>query len=81
MTKAEVMRAALHAEGCLGHAETDEPVFVLRAKDKVAAETVRDWARRALMVGTPEEKIEEAQEVANMMDVYRSAHGGGKIPD
>jgi hypothetical protein len=58
---------------CLNRAAPDEPVFVLRAKDKHAAMTVRHWATMAQ--GTHEaERIAEARELADRMDKWRVAH-------
>ena len=44
MTKAEELR---NPHGCLNRAAPDEPVFVLRAKDPIAAQVVRLWAAMA----------------------------------
>lgn len=43
-TKKEVLAAANRGEGCLGRAADDEPVFVLRAQDCLAADLVEKWA-------------------------------------
>lgn len=47
MTKQETIDAAAMGEGCLGRSQADEPVFVLVARDQIAASVVRDWAERA----------------------------------
>jgi len=60
---------------CLNKAASDEPLFVLRAKDPLAAETVRAWARFAEEQGLHEpEKINEARMAANQMDSWRSSY-------
>lgn len=41
--KDEIARA-LVGDGCLGKAADDEPVFVLRAQDILAADLVEHWA-------------------------------------
>ena len=46
-------------QSCLNKAEPEELIFVVRAKDPLAAQTVRHWA--AMAVGVHEkEKIDEA---------------------
>ena len=74
-------KEALNGEGCLARAADDEPVFVLRAQDQAAANTVRDWAVRAKALGSPAEKVIQAFDDARAMDAWRNAHGGGKVPD
>lgn len=60
----------------------DEPVFVLRAKDKVASEVVRDWALRARNAGTERRTIDAVLIWADRMDAYRhDNYSGGDIPD
>lgn len=81
MTAEETIAAAARGEGCLGRSEPDEPVFVLTARDRAAADTVRDWANRAAAMGAPTAKVAEAMGAANVMEVWRLARGGGKVPD
>jgi hypothetical protein len=57
--KLERQRAA-RGEGCLGKAADDEPVFVLRAQDALAADLVEKWAIWARMHGCPNDKVQEA---------------------
>lgn len=55
---------------CLNKADSNEPIFVLRAKDPFAAQAVRLWA--AMSVGRHEpEKIEEANTLAYQMEAWR----------
>lgn len=67
MKKCEVL---LRPDSCLNKAATNEPVFVLRAKDPVAAQAVRLWASMAegLHEGI---KVEDALKVAATMDEWR----------
>lgn len=54
---------------CLNKAAPDEPVFVLRAKDPFAAQTVRLWA--AMSEGHHEgDKIHEALKLASEMEEW-----------
>ena len=80
-TKAEEVKALAEGRGCLGRSQDDEPVFILCARDKVASHAVRAWAWAANVAGAPQVKTEEALELANLMDVWRASHGGGKVPD
>ena len=60
-------------DSCLNKAAHDEPVFVLRAKDPHAAQTVRLWA--AMSHGAHcGEKIDEAIALADEIDAWRVAH-------
>lgn len=43
---------------CLNKAEPDEPVFVIRAKDPLAAATIRHWVAMAYDVHEPEKRAE-----------------------
>jgi len=56
---------------CLNKAAGDEPVFVLRAKDPLAAQTIRHWATMAEGYHEPK-KIKEAFELADAMDSWRN---------
>lgn len=65
-------------ESCLAKiTDSNEPVFVLRARDLVAADTVRTWASLATAAGVPEEKIEQARAIADLMDQWPEK----KVPD
>jgi hypothetical protein len=56
---------------CLNRAADDEPVFVLRAKDPLAAKMVEDWAARALLAGLHEDKVQAAYRYARSMRAWR----------
>ncbi len=62
-------------ESCLNRAEDDEPLFVIRAKDKVSASAVRTWAEWAEMTGVhPPDQIQEARAIAEDMENWRRVH-------
>lgn len=68
MALAKIERAnAAAGKGCLGKAADDEPVFILRAQDALAAELVELWAIRAHAVGCPNDKVQEAKALADEM--------------
>jgi hypothetical protein len=50
----------LDGRGCLGKAEADEPIFVLRAQDRLAPLLVWMWATLAWWCGCPRNKVGEA---------------------
>jgi hypothetical protein len=67
---------------CLNKAADDEPIFVLRANDPVAAAIVRIWAERyvsekiehntdGILTGAQLLKAQEARGLANQMDSWR----------
>ena len=56
---------------CLNKAGATEFVFVLRAKDALAAQTVRHWAMMADGIHEPE-KITEALRIADAMEQWRA---------
>ncbi len=68
---------AARGEGALGRAADDEPVFVLRGQDKLAATLVNEWALRARDEGCPPEKVAEAQELSRLMSQWPNR----KYPD
>jgi hypothetical protein len=77
LTKKEVLEAALRGEGCLGKAADDEPVFVLRSQDNLAADLVEKWAiSMGLLVTSIDEgsrlavKASEARSIAEAMRAW-----------
>jgi hypothetical protein len=88
-TKREELAANARGEGCLGKSQDDEPVFVLVARDRIAADIVRDWAYKFLDLRTrtnsfdaeASAKYDDALRLAGAMEAWRDAHGGGKVPD
>jgi hypothetical protein len=69
-TKREELEMAARGEGCLGRAADDEPVFILRAQDRLAATLVRDWAEYARNNGCGAMKVDEALRLADLMDAW-----------
>jgi hypothetical protein len=60
----------------------DEPVFIVRAKDRFASQAVRVWAAYVLAGGGDPTMVARVQEWADEMDAYRREHfNGGKTPD
>lgn len=55
----------------------DEPVFLLRAQDAVAANTVRFWAAAAATAGADPAIVEAARKHAALMEAWPTK----KIPD
>ena len=58
---------AVKGQGPLGKAAYDEPVFILRAQDCLAAEVVEQWAIRARSLGVNTDKVREAFDLAEEM--------------
>lgn len=71
-TKREALEQAARGEGCLGRAADDEPVFVLRAQDLLAARLVDDWAEEAGRKACPPDKVAEARVIAGQMRQWRN---------
>lgn len=59
----------LSSTSCLNKAADDEPIFVLRAADPVAAATIKHWATMAQGHHEPQ-KIIEARRCANAFDDF-----------
>lgn len=78
MAEARIERElAAQGKGCLGKAKPDEPVFILRAQDVLAADLVDAWATQANLLGCPWDKVREARELAKAMREWP----GRKSPD
>lgn len=79
--KAKEEIAALHrGEGPLAKAAPTEPIFILRAQDRLAPSIVEAWADLAASLGSPHEKVREARELAESMKRWQRRHGA-KTPD
>lgn len=79
--KAREEIAALDAgEGPLAKAAPNEPIFILRAQDRLAPSVVESWADLAAALGAPFEKVREARELAESMKRWQRRHGA-KTPD
>lgn len=66
---------------CLNKAYDDEPLFVLRAKDLCAVETILRWIELRKSCGKPtsDEKFIEARKLADMMTKWFVAHNNEQI--
>jgi hypothetical protein len=64
----------------LGKIPEDEPVFLLRASDLLAPDTVRHWADALAEAGGDDNLIQLALAHANAMDLWQAEHGF-KLPD
>lgn len=58
---------ALVGKGCLGKAADNEPVFILRAQDMLAADLVDVWAIQANAAGCSPDKVSDAKRLAQEM--------------
>lgn len=71
-----------HDPGLLDKIGDDEPIFILRAQDIVAAAIVDEWAKVALMQGSPSEKVYGAIQVATDIRAWQYKNGRKvKVPD
>lgn len=80
MTKIQVLEAAIRGEGCLGKAADDEPVFVLRAQDLLAYETLRHWIYTARMNEVDADKIDGVVDDLEQFRQWSMDHTT-KLPD
>jgi hypothetical protein len=81
MTKAEELAALPDGNTPLAHSADDEPIFVLVARDKLAASIVRVAAERMRWLNVSQDRIDSATRIAAEMDSWRARNGGGKVPD
>lgn len=58
----------------------DEPVFVIRGRDRAAPATLRAYAREALAAGAEPELVASVTAHAEAMEEYQLRHGS-KVPD
>jgi exoribonuclease II len=60
----------------------DEPVFIVRAQDKFAMDTVADWIRRAKQFAVNEVKIARVMKHLDAISAFWGANPGRvKLPD
>ena len=64
-------------EGKIGE---NEPVFLLRATDRVSPVAVEAWAREAARIGAASEIVDAAMSQARAMVAWQHAYGN-KVPD
>jgi len=75
MTKEEVIAGP----SCLTRSADDEPVFVLCARDPIAAKIIRAWCEEARKTGHHElGKIRRAEEEANDFDRWHAEKKAAK---
>lgn len=67
---AAILRLNTTDNKCMVNALRGEPIFVIRGKDRIGADTVGAWAVNATHFHEPE-KIKDALEVAQMMNEWR----------
>ena len=58
----------------------DEPVFLIRGKDAVGPETLRNWADSAARIGAGHDIVQAAREQADEMERWQAQHGS-KVAD
>lgn len=63
-----------------GGPEKEEPIFVLRARDALAPEIVREWAFRARRLGVRPDKWASAKKIADAMEDWQIANAR-RVPD
>lgn len=71
------MATKKHGISCYEKAAPDEPLFVLRAQDRLAPATIRMWARMAEENHVRHELVEEARRCADDMEKWPTR----KMPD
>lgn len=59
---------------CFNRSGEDEPIFVLRARDPIAAATVNAWVKLAKEREIHKDRIEEALSHAQRMQDWRATH-------
>lgn len=69
--------ATKHTDTCLRKAADEEPIFVLRAQDRLAPAVVERWAELAEQNGVPASKTADAWETAALMRQWHTR----KLPD
>lgn len=58
----------------------DEPIFVLRAQDEEAPETIIDYAKKCERAGSPQEHVNAVMEVYDTFMDWQRTHTT-KVPD
>lgn len=64
-------------DSTLAKAGENEPIFALRAQDKLAPIAIRTWIGVARWFGVPQSKLDEAERCAVAMEEWN----GARIPD
>ena len=76
-TSKEQIMGTKRNDACLKKVGDDEPIFVLRAQDMLAPDLVRQWAVYAAFNDCPDEKVQEALDIADRMEAWSNR----KMPD
>jgi hypothetical protein len=72
---------AVSGRGCLGKAADDEPVFILRAQDKLMPVALSVWIQEAAAyIGHDHPKVLEAKELLDKVHRWGATHPT-KMPD
>ncbi len=69
-----------HNSPTLENVADDEPIFVLRAQDENAPDTIDAWADATSADGANQEKIASARGIADQMREWQRRNGS-KLPD
>ena len=69
-----------HDNKCADNAADDEPIFTLRAQDRLAPTVLQVWITLARIAGTPAPKLLEAMSCLRDMEEWQRKQGS-KIPD
>lgn len=57
---------------CFNKAKDDEPIFVLRAQDRIAPNVIDMWCEFAECAGVGPAKIQEARHLAEQMRAWKN---------
>jgi hypothetical protein len=66
---------------CYANAEPDEPIFVMRGKDRHAPRLVRAWAAFRREEGEDPAIVQGAFDIADAMDLWRAGHRPAPAPE
>lgn len=58
-----------------------EPVFILRGRDMLAPDMVREWAYHARRIGVNEPKLDDARRIADQMEQWQWDNDIRKVAD
>jgi len=66
---------------CLNRAGADEPLFILRGKDPLAAKIIEEWAARAALAGLHNDRFREAFRYAQAVRAWRKKNFPDGLPE
>lgn len=83
MAKASIERQLVDkGEGCLGKADDDEPVWIMRAQDLLFLPTLTRWIQRAENLNVNPDKLREAHKTYMDAADWQDKHQDRvKVPD